>query len=59
MFCVNGFATKAREIRFYLHKEFRAAEIRFYDFYLHKEFPAAEIGFSLQKEFYEKNIEKS
>ena len=35
-------------IRFYLHKEFRAAEIRFS---LHKEFCAAEIRFSLHKEF--------
>ena len=38
----------AAAIRFYLHKEFRAAEIRFY---LHKEFRAAEIRFYLHKEF--------
>ena len=45
-----------REIRFYLHKEFRDREIRLY---LHKEFRAAEMGFSLQKEFHKKNHEKS
>jgi len=44
-----------REIRFYLHKEFRDREIRLY---LHKEFRAAEIGFSLHKEFHKKNHEK-
>ena len=34
-------------MQFYLHKEFRAAEV---GFYLHKEFRAAEIGLSLHKE---------
>ena len=34
------FLRSSREIRFYLHKEFRATEI---GFYLHKEFRAAEI----------------
>ena len=46
----------AKNIRFYLHKEFRAAEIRFY---LHKEFRAAEIRFYLHKEFLKENREKS
>ena len=36
----SGIADPAARIRFYLHKEFRAAGARFY---LHKEFRAAEI----------------
>ena len=43
-------------IRFYLHKEFRAAGARFY---LHKEFRAAEIRFYLHKELLKKNREIS
>ena len=43
-------------IRFYLHKEFRAAEI---GFYLHKEFRAAGIRFYLHKEFLKKNHAKT
>ena len=43
-------------IRFYLHKEFRAAEI---SFYLHKDFRAAGIRFYLHKEFLKKNHEKA
>jgi len=46
----------AKNIRFYLHKEFGAAAIRFY---LHKEFRAGEIRFSLHKESLKKNREKS
>ena len=59
----------SREIRFYLHKEFRAAGIQFHlhkefraagiQFYLHKEIRAAEIWFYLHKEFLKKIREKS
>ena len=59
----------SREIRFCLHKEFRAAGIRFYlhkdccaagiRFHLHKDFRVAGIEFSLHKEFHKKNHEKS
>ena len=45
-----------QEIRFYLHKEFRVADI---SFYLHKDFRAAEIGFSLHKEFFRRKIMKN
>ena len=46
--CQSDTKNYTLSFRFYLHTEFRAAEIRFS---LHKEFCAAEIRFSLHKEF--------
>ena len=40
MICIYTEMAALRKIEFYLHREFRAAEI---GFYLHKEFCAAEI----------------
>ena len=47
-YCQSDTKNYSLSIRFYLHKEFRAAEIRFS---LHKEFRAAEIRFYLHKRF--------